>query len=248
MLLIIPLTLHESYTIILNLSFYVLYKFKFPFFEQFKSTNEPWPWEKDNEKFKAKLYASIPALFINHILVHILVVLPTVFGEFPHRSDIESYPGFTEIIPQVLIFILVEDTTFYWSHRLFHTPFLYKRIHKQHHEYNDTLAFVAEFSHPIEFAVNIIATGLGPLLLGNKTHMLTVYLWYAIRTFEAYDGHSGYEFPWSPFRLLPMSGGSDYHNYHHLKNIGNYGSFFTYWDTICNTNNNYWKYMTKKHN
>ena len=37
---------------------------------------------------------------------------------------------------------------------------------------------------------------------------------------EAIDGHSGYEFSFSPFRLIPMSGSSQYHDYHqYLFNI-----------------------------
>jgi methylsterol monooxygenase/4-alpha-methyl-delta7-sterol-4alpha-methyl oxidase len=63
---------------------------------------------------------------------------------------------------------------------------------------------------------------------------------------ETCDGHCGYEFSWSPFRLLPLSGSSNYHNYHHSKNVGNYGSFFTLWDTICGTNKTYFRFLAKK--
>lgn len=55
---------------------------------------------------------------------------------------------------------------FYFAHRLFHIPFLYQYIHKQHHEYVDwsliylvlsylisryvgTVSFAAEFASPI---------------------------------------------------------------------------------------------------
>ena len=55
-------------------------------------------------------------------------------------------------------------------------------------------------------------------------HLATATLWYKnsynnirlfMRTLETIDGHSGYEFSWSPYRLLPFSGSSEYHNFHH---------------------------------
>ena len=71
------------------------------------------------------------------------------------------------------------------------------------------------------------------------------------RIMETCDGHSGYEFPWSMFRLLPFSGSSDFHDFHHSKNAGNYSSFFTYLDTLFHTDKEYRKlkeFKTKKVN
>jgi len=45
--------------------------------------------------------------------------------------------------------------------------------------------------------------------------LATILIWFTLRVTETTEGHSGYEFSWSPFRLLPLSGSSDYHNYHH---------------------------------
>ncbi len=41
----------------------------------------------------------------------------------------------TTIVWQVLFCQFAEDLTFYWSHRLFHSPAVYKKIHKVHHEF-----------------------------------------------------------------------------------------------------------------
>ena len=60
-----------------------------------------------------------------------------------------------------------------------------------------------------------------------------------MRIGETIDGHSGYEFSWSPFRLLPFSSSAESHNYHHSHNDGNYGSFFILWDTIMGSNQAY---------
>jgi sterol desaturase/sphingolipid hydroxylase (fatty acid hydroxylase superfamily) len=66
------------------------------------------------------------------------------------------------------------------------------------------------------------------------------------RTLETMDGHCGYEFPWSPFRVMPFSGSSEYHNFHHSYNEGNYSSLFTYWDTIFKTNEHFYKLRPKE--
>lgn len=79
-------------------------------------------------------------------------------------------------------------------------------------------------------------------------HLYTLGFWYIIRTFETIDGHCGYEFSWSPYRLLPFSGSSEYHHYHHSHNIGNYSSFFYYWDTLCGTNKEFFKFKAIKNN
>lgn len=139
--------------------------------------------------------------------------------------------------------MLADDFMFYWGHRIFHLPFLYPYIHKKHHEYYNSISIAAEYAHPVEFALNnVLPTSLGYILLGSNIHLISFILYLGIRIFETIDGHCGYEFSWSPYRLLPLSGSSEDHNYHHSHNVGVYGSFFTFWDTICGTNKDYFAY------
>lgn len=51
----------------------------------------------------------------------------------------------------------------------------------------------------------------------------------------AVDGHCGYGFSWSIFRLLPFSGSAQGHDFHHSHNKGNFASFFTWWDWAMGT-------------
>ena len=46
----------------------------------------------------------------------------------PH--SLEKFPDLLEIIWQILFCMVIEDTTFYWEHRLFHNPIIYKYFHK----------------------------------------------------------------------------------------------------------------------
>ena len=71
-------------------------------------------------------------------------------------------------------------------------------------------------------------------------------MWIVLRILETTDGHCGYEFSWSPYRLLPLSGSASYHNYHHTHNVGNFGSFFMIWDSMMGTNKSYFNYLKKK--
>jgi len=74
-------------------------------------------------------------------------------------------------------------------------------------------------------------------------HVGTILTWLLIRSLESHDGHSGYEFPWSPFRMIPFGADATYHNYHHSRNVGNYSSVMTVWDSIFNTNKDYYAYL-----
>ena len=76
-------------------------------------------------------------------------------------------------------------------------------------------------------------------------HIITSYMLSVIRILETTDGHGGYEIPWSPFRLLPLSGSATFHDYHHSHNLGNYGGLFSFWDTVCGTNKKYLEYIIK---
>ena len=143
--------------------------------------------------------------------------------------------------------MLCEDFTFYFTHRFLHWGPIYKRIHKIHHSYKTTVGITAEYCHPVEFVFgNMLPSAIGPALLGPKAHIVTVFAWYVIRFGETLDGHCGYEFSWSPFRLIPLSGSAEYHDFHHSANVGNYSSFFCIWDTIFGTNKDYYTYLEER--
>ena len=73
----------------------------------------------------------------------------------------------------------------------------------------------------------------GPALLGSHLHVL--WLWIALRQFEAVDAHCGYQLPWSPLHWLPGYDGAGYHDFHHAKYKGNYAGFFGHLDRWLGT-------------
>jgi sterol desaturase/sphingolipid hydroxylase (fatty acid hydroxylase superfamily) len=133
--------------------------------------------------------------------------------------------------------MLCEDFMFHHTHKFLHWRRIYPYIHKIHHTYITTVTIAAEYAHPIEYILgNAIPASLGGIILGKRMHYVTFLLWGVIRIGETVDGHSGYEFSWSPYRLIPFSTSSIYHSFHHSHNVGNYSSFFSIWDTINGTN------------
>jgi len=220
------------------------------FFERYKINDKQWPWVEDHEKWKKFLINSFKLLSFNMFVIMPLSMLTYVIkGKAVYSLDRNNLPDLFTILWQVLFFMLAEDTAFYWSHRFLHWDKVYPYIHKIHHEYKNTISIAAEHAHPVEYFSNILNNSFGPLLLGfgSGCHIVTYSVWLILRLGETMDGHCGYEFSWSPYRLLPFSGSSEYHNYHHINYKGNYCSLFTFWDRICGTvNPKYNKFHYKK--
>ena len=146
----------------------------------------------------------------------------------------------------MLILIICEDFAFHMTHRMLHCKDkrfpLYQWIHKQHHEFMHPVSIASENAHPLEFMFgNHYTSFTGLFLLGSRIHFWTLMQWGVVRVLETHDGHSGYEFPWSPFRLIPFGADGTYHVFHHTKNVGNYSSFMTIWDTIFDSNKDFYE-------
>jgi 4-alpha-methyl-delta7-sterol-4alpha-methyl oxidase len=163
------------------------------------------------------------------VLQQVLFALLCYFAVYPlwaWRSGGMSQPwhGFWAMLGHLIVFALVQDTIFYWSHRALHTRWLFKHIHSKHHRFRFVRPVVAEYAHPIENTINFIAFFAGPCLLG--TPYLTLQIWIVVRMLETLEAHSGYT-------LSPIS---DRHAFHHLyATKGVFGSFVSPWDWLMGT-------------
>ena len=239
MYLIVGVGLHNGIHFIGNLVLWLFYHNEFSFVERYKCNDQPWPWYEDNAAWRTLCFKSIALLIFNS---NVLVYLVTIFGDYTglmeyHDTSIEKLPDTETLMKSIAFFMLVEDFIFYWCHRFLHWKVIYPHIHKIHHQHSVTVGVASLYAHPVEFIFgNMMPTIIGPAILGPQCHIATVWAWYIIRFGENIDGHSGYEFSWSPYRLIPFSSSAEYHDFHHSANVGNYGSLFSIWDTVFGTN------------
>ncbi|KVH90030.1 methylsterol monooxygenase 1-1-like [Cynara cardunculus var. scolymus] len=180
----------------------------------------------------------------------LLVVGPLQLVSYPSIQMIGirtslPLPSLMEIISQLVVYFLVEDFTNYWIHRFLHGKWGYEKIHKVHHEYTAPIGFAAPYAHWAEVLILGIPSFLGPAMVPG--HMITFWLWIALRQIEAIETHSGYDFPWTFTKFIPFYGGADYHDYHHYvggQSQSNFASVFTYCDYIYGTDKGY-RYQKK---
>jgi sterol desaturase/sphingolipid hydroxylase (fatty acid hydroxylase superfamily) len=77
-------------------------------------------------------------------------------------------------------------------------------------------------------------------------HIVTTTAWLIYRILLTSDLHSGYEFPWDVYKLLPFSAPASYHDYHHSHNVGNFASSFMLIEALNGNNDEYYKFMANK--
>ena len=211
-----------------------------------------WPSLKTEEwKIQKGIYApwrlvwdTVKQVLFNHflttpLLVYLLVAPAFQFFEMPIRDPL---PSIGRIIFEFFVCSAVNDTLFYWSHRLLHHPRLFSTFHAQHHRFNIPMSWSAEYCSPLESILsNSLPTILGCFIV--KMHLFTMNCWISFRLVQTLEAHSGFVYPFSPFRMLdPLLIGPKGHDFHHSHNRGNYG-IFKFWDWICGTDREYKEWL-----
>jgi sterol desaturase/sphingolipid hydroxylase (fatty acid hydroxylase superfamily) len=158
------------------------------------------------------------------------------FGRYTqYYKDVESR-GWLYLCFSILLMMLIQDTYFYWTHRLMHQRRLFRWIHRTHHRSTNPNPWTTYSVGPIEAIINSGASVLILVLIPSTGIALVAFSW--INTVYAVYGHLGYE-------LYPRSFGKHWlgrwintsvaHNTHHAKVRYNYGWYFLFWDRAMGT-------------
>ena len=119
---------------------------------------------------------------------------------------------------------LLGDIIFFLTHRLCHCNFLYKKVHKLHHQWKYPVAVCASYTTYYEFILcNLPTFLLPPLILRLNWYLANI--WFIFSSIMVVIDHSGYNF----FKR------SIHHTNHHVLTNYNYGS--EYLDKLNNSLN-----------
>lgn len=129
------------------------------------------------------------------------------------------------------------DTWQFWLHYLMHaSKTMYKNFHSVHHRLYVPYAYGALFNAPTEgLLLDTLGTGLAMTLVG-LSHREEIIL-FVFATMKTVDDHCGYAIPADPFQWL-FPNNAVYHDIHHQPFGLSYNfaqPFFTFWDTLLNT-------------
>jgi lathosterol oxidase len=150
-------------------------------------------------------------------------------------SDVGDYPLWW-LPASVLLYLLLHDAWFYWTHRWMHRPQLFRIAHAVHHASRPPTAWAAMSFHPIEALTGAVVIPLLVLLIPIHWAALLVVL--AVMTVMGVTNHMGWEL--FPRRLVEGKAGAwlitaSHHQRHHRDYRSNYGLYFRFWDRLCGT-------------
>jgi len=177
----------------------------------------------------------------------LMVIAHPLFKYLGIRSSL-PLPLWSTVAWQCALSFVIEDFYFYWVHRFLHWNAIYKYIHKQHHLHAAPFGMAAEYAHPIETVFLGVGSVLGPIIFAytHGMHLVTLYIWLAIRLLQTVEVHSGYNFPWSTNRWMPLWGGAEFHDFHHMTFSSNFSSTFTLWDWVFGTSAAFYELKKKQ--
>jgi sterol desaturase/sphingolipid hydroxylase (fatty acid hydroxylase superfamily) len=150
-------------------------------------------------------------------------------------ADVDAYPLWW-LPGSALVYLLLHDTWFYWTHRWLHRPGPFRLAHRVHHASRPPTAWAAMSFHPLEALTGAVV--IPGLMLLIPIHVGALIVVLTVMTLMGVTNHMGWEL--FPARLVAGRAGAwlitaSHHHRHHIDYGGNYGLYFRFWDRLCGT-------------
>ncbi|KAK1991028.1 fatty acid hydroxylase superfamily protein [Colletotrichum falcatum] len=151
--------------------------------------------------------------------------LAEVRGKSLLYSRVDEY-GISWMVFSALLFMVWNDITIYWIHRLEHHPSVYKYIHKPHHKWIVPTPWAALAFHPVDGFVQSLPYHVFVFFCPVQKYLyLCLFILVQVWTILIHDGDmiSGH---W----LEKYINSPAHHTLHHMYFTVNYGQYFTWAD------------------
>lgn len=172
---------------------------------------------------------------IESSVVFAIMITIVIWGFQTNRSsiyvDFAKFPLWYGPI-SLLLFLGLQDTYFYWTHRLMHMVY-FKEIHFAHHESRNTSAWTSFAFHPVEALIQAIF--LPAFLFTIPIHFAYLIIGLMIMTVFGITNHLEKEIYPQSFESKFYLITSNHHQKHHKSVNKNFGLFFTFWDLLMKT-------------
>ncbi|KAK9774917.1 hypothetical protein AB5N19_00043 [Seiridium cardinale] len=153
------------------------------------------------------------------------IFLAEVRGKSLLYSDVNEY-GWAWMGISTLLFMVFNDITIYWIHRLEHHPSVYKYVHKPHHKWIVPTPWAALAFHPVDGFVQSLPYHVFVFFCPVQKHLyLVMFVLVQVWTILIHDGDMITGHWTEKFINSPA-----HHTLHHMYFTVNYGQYFTWAD------------------
>ena len=155
------------------------------------------------------------------------------------RVEIYAEPlkhGLAWLLLSLPVLIVWQDLSFYCTHRLMHTRWMFRHVHGVHHRSREPSPWAAYAMHPVEALVNGGVPLLALAVVPVQEQVLGLFVLHQV--LRNVHGHAaieslprGFARHWFWGRFTSTT----HHHLHHETAQGNYGLWFTWWDRVFGT-------------
>ncbi|MEH1800276.1 MAG: sterol desaturase family protein [Nostoc sp.] len=150
-------------------------------------------------------------------------------------TDLWKY-GLWYLVVSFIAVLVLQDTYFYFIHRMFHQPLIFRWMHYGHHRSGEPTPWSSSaFDLPEAIVQAFFFVGVSFIV---PLHFITLVAALITMTVWAVFTHLGFELFPSSFKNYWIGKwliGSMHHSIHHRKYKVHYGLYFTFWDKLLGT-------------